>query len=165
MVLGILRKEKLLQLSFSDNKVASCLCFDRQQSRQSKVMPPLMGKLSGRVKAAPGKCFAWIVFLRGSYCIITHLTKLLFHSLSDSSSEYSDWTADAGINLQPPKRPTRRPVQPQGYSSSEEEEGEDKGKEAQKRETEKRKKPKETKQVSYHDLRLQRWKHWLCFRF
>uniref|UniRef100_A0A096M3M4 Bromodomain and WD repeat domain containing 3 n=1 Tax=Poecilia formosa TaxID=48698 RepID=A0A096M3M4_POEFO len=44
-------------------------------------------------------------------------------SSSDSSSEYSDWTADAGINLQPPKRPTRRPVRPAGYSSSEEEEG------------------------------------------
>lgn len=71
-----------------------------------------------------------------------------FHSPSDSSSEYSDWTADAGINLQPPKRPTRRPVKGQGYSSSEEDEGEDKGKETQKRETEKRKKPKETKQVS-----------------
>uniref|UniRef100_A0A8B9Q1X5 Bromodomain and WD repeat domain containing 3 n=1 Tax=Apteryx owenii TaxID=8824 RepID=A0A8B9Q1X5_APTOW len=26
----------------------------------------------------------------------------------DSSSEYSDWTADAGINLQPPKRQTRQ---------------------------------------------------------
>uniref|UniRef100_A0A3Q3KJK9 Bromo domain-containing protein n=1 Tax=Monopterus albus TaxID=43700 RepID=A0A3Q3KJK9_MONAL len=65
-------------------------------------------------------------------------------SSSDSSSEYSDWTADAGINLQPPKRPTRRPVQPPDYSSSEEEEGNDKAKE--KRENEKRKKPKETKQ-------------------
>uniref|UniRef100_A0A8C5F4Z3 Bromo domain-containing protein n=1 Tax=Gadus morhua TaxID=8049 RepID=A0A8C5F4Z3_GADMO len=43
----------------------------------------------------------------------------------DSSSEYSDWTADAGINLQPPKRPTRRLTRPQGYSSSEEEEEED----------------------------------------
>uniref|UniRef100_A0AAX7VKN3 Bromo domain-containing protein n=1 Tax=Astatotilapia calliptera TaxID=8154 RepID=A0AAX7VKN3_ASTCA len=39
-------------------------------------------------------------------------------SSSDSSSEYSDWTADAGINLQPPKRPTRRPVQPPDYSMS-----------------------------------------------
>uniref|UniRef100_A0A3B4Y640 Bromodomain and WD repeat domain containing 3 n=1 Tax=Seriola lalandi dorsalis TaxID=1841481 RepID=A0A3B4Y640_SERLL len=67
-------------------------------------------------------------------------------SSSDSSSEYSDWTADAGINLQPPKRPTRRPVQPAGYSSSEEEEGDDKAKEAKKRENEKKKKPKETKQ-------------------
>uniref|UniRef100_A0A8D0AJC2 Bromodomain and WD repeat domain containing 3 n=1 Tax=Sander lucioperca TaxID=283035 RepID=A0A8D0AJC2_SANLU len=67
-------------------------------------------------------------------------------SSSDSSSEYSDWTADAGINLQPPKRPTRRPVQPQGYSSSEEEEGDGKAKEAKKRDNEKRKKPKETKQ-------------------
>uniref|UniRef100_A0A3Q3EFY0 Bromodomain and WD repeat domain containing 3 n=1 Tax=Labrus bergylta TaxID=56723 RepID=A0A3Q3EFY0_9LABR len=46
-------------------------------------------------------------------------------SSSDSSSEYSDWTADAGINLQPPKRSSRRPVQPQGYSSSEEEEEEE----------------------------------------
>ena len=68
-------------------------------------------------------------------------------SSSDSSSEYSDWTADAGINLQPPKRPTRRPVKPPDYSSSEEEEGEDKANEAKKRENEKRKKPKETKQV------------------
>uniref|UniRef100_A0A4W6FJF4 Bromodomain and WD repeat domain containing 3 n=1 Tax=Lates calcarifer TaxID=8187 RepID=A0A4W6FJF4_LATCA len=51
-------------------------------------------------------------------------------SIIDSSSEYSDWTADAGINLQPPKRSTRRPVQPSGYSSSEEEEeGDDKAKE------------------------------------
>uniref|UniRef100_A0A4W6FJP5 Bromodomain and WD repeat domain containing 3 n=1 Tax=Lates calcarifer TaxID=8187 RepID=A0A4W6FJP5_LATCA len=66
---------------------------------------------------------------------------------TDSSSEYSDWTADAGINLQPPKRSTRRPVQPSGYSSSEEEEeGDDKAKEVKKRENEKRKKPKETKQ-------------------
>uniref|UniRef100_A0A8B9NL93 Bromodomain and WD repeat-containing protein 1 n=1 Tax=Accipiter nisus TaxID=211598 RepID=A0A8B9NL93_9AVES len=32
----------------------------------------------------------------------------LFIIYSDSSSEYSDWTADAGINLQPPKRQTRQ---------------------------------------------------------
>uniref|UniRef100_A0A663MRD5 Bromodomain and WD repeat domain containing 3 n=1 Tax=Athene cunicularia TaxID=194338 RepID=A0A663MRD5_ATHCN len=32
----------------------------------------------------------------------------LFIIHSDSSSEYSDWTADAGINLQPPKRQTRQ---------------------------------------------------------
>lgn len=41
-------------------------------------------------------------------------TEVLFFFLqryiiySDSSSEYSDWTADAGINLQPPKRQTRQ---------------------------------------------------------
>ncbi|XP_037323684.2 bromodomain and WD repeat-containing protein 3 isoform X2 [Pungitius pungitius] len=67
-------------------------------------------------------------------------------SSGGSSSEYSDWTADAGINLQPPKRLTRRPVQPKGYSSSEEEEVDGKEKEAKKRDSEKRKKPKETKQ-------------------
>lgn len=70
--------------------------------------------------------------------------------LSESSSEYSDWTADAGINLQPPKRPTRRLVQPSGYSSSEEEEGGDEAKEAKKKEIEKRKKPKVTKKVRAH---------------
>lgn len=79
--------------------------------------------------------------------IIAQLTSPFF-ILSDASSEYSDWTADAGINLQPPKRSSRRPVQPQGYSSSEEEEGDDKAKETKKKENEKRKKPKETKQVS-----------------
>ena len=39
---------------------------------------------------------------------------------SDSSSEYSDWTADAGINLQPPKRQTRQATR-KICSSSEEE--------------------------------------------
>ncbi|XP_038657438.1 bromodomain and WD repeat-containing protein 1-like isoform X2 [Scyliorhinus canicula] len=42
------------------------------------------------------------------------------HSSSDSSSEYSDWTANAGINLQPPKRPTRRRA-PRIVSSSDDE--------------------------------------------
>lgn len=70
-----------------------------------------------------------------------------FSILSDSSSDYSDWTADAGINLQPPKRSTRRPAQPQGYSSSEEEDGDNKTKEAKKNE-EKKKKSRETKQVT-----------------
>ncbi|CAL8234027.1 unnamed protein product, partial [Boreogadus saida] len=92
-------------------------------------------------------------------------------SSSDSSSEYSDWTADAGINLQPPKRPTRRLTRPQGYSSSEEEEEEeeeqqqqeeeegedgeegerppkrDRTKKEKKKKEKKKKKSKETKQV------------------
>uniref|UniRef100_A0A672MKX9 Bromodomain and WD repeat domain containing 3 n=1 Tax=Sinocyclocheilus grahami TaxID=75366 RepID=A0A672MKX9_SINGR len=56
---------------------------------------------------------------------------------SDSSSEYSDWTADAGINLQPPTRTTRRlPARVVGSSSSEDEEGTGKR-------TEKKKKPKQ----------------------
>ncbi|KAJ8405733.1 hypothetical protein AAFF_G00311700 [Aldrovandia affinis] len=69
-------------------------------------------------------------------------------SSSDSSSEYSDWTADAGINLQPPKRPTRRQTRHPGNSSSEEEEaeGEGEGEESKRRQLEKRKKSKQTKQ-------------------
>ncbi|MGH0178732.1 UNVERIFIED_CONTAM: hypothetical protein FKN15_078317 [Acipenser sinensis] len=62
-------------------------------------------------------------------------------SSSDSSSEYSDWTADAGINLQPPKRQTRQAVR--RVRSSSEEEDEDHGKERKR--PEKRKKPKQTK--------------------
>ncbi|MEQ2184563.1 hypothetical protein GOODEAATRI_009242 [Goodea atripinnis] len=72
-----------------------------------------------------------------------------------------DWTADAGINLQPPKRPTRRPVRPAGYSSSEEEEGGDETtKEAKKRENEQKKKPKEPKQKptsSLAELNAEEW--------
>uniref|UniRef100_A0A673KRE5 Bromo domain-containing protein n=1 Tax=Sinocyclocheilus rhinocerous TaxID=307959 RepID=A0A673KRE5_9TELE len=70
---------------------------------------------------------------------------------SDSSSEYSDWTADAGINLQPPKRPTRRPARVAGSSSSEDEEGTGQGEgeaERTSKRTKKKKKPKQTKQRS-----------------
>ncbi|XP_051877106.1 bromodomain and WD repeat-containing protein 3 isoform X4 [Pristis pectinata] len=45
-------------------------------------------------------------------------------SSSDSSSEYSDWTADAGINLQPPKRLVRRIVRRNSSSSEDEKMGE-----------------------------------------
>ncbi|XP_013919702.1 PREDICTED: bromodomain and WD repeat-containing protein 3-like [Thamnophis sirtalis] len=58
---------------------------------------------------------------------------------SDSSSEYSDWTADAGINLQPPKRQTRQMARQISSSSEDEHVKETKGQE------EKRKKPKQTR--------------------
>uniref|UniRef100_A0A4W3HKD3 Bromodomain and WD repeat-containing protein 1 n=1 Tax=Callorhinchus milii TaxID=7868 RepID=A0A4W3HKD3_CALMI len=58
--------------------------------------------------------------------------------LTDSSSEYSDWTTDAGINLQPPKRLVRRAVR-HISSSSEDEKMEG-------RLPVKRKKPKQSKQ-------------------
>ncbi|ETE60564.1 Bromodomain and WD repeat-containing protein 3, partial [Ophiophagus hannah] len=60
-------------------------------------------------------------------------------SSSDSSSEYSDWTADAGINLQPPKRQTRQAARQICSSSEDEHVKETKGQE------EKRKKPKQTR--------------------
>lgn len=69
---------------------------------------------------------------------------------SDSSSEYSDWTADAGINLQPPKRTTRRQARlARSSSSEEEEEGPGQGEgddERASKSQEKKKKPKQTKQ-------------------
>uniref|UniRef100_A0A8C5WYV0 Bromodomain and WD repeat domain containing 3 n=1 Tax=Laticauda laticaudata TaxID=8630 RepID=A0A8C5WYV0_LATLA len=57
----------------------------------------------------------------------------------DSSSEYSDWTADAGINLQPPKRQTRQTARQICSSSEDEHVKETKGQE------EKHKKPKQTR--------------------
>ena len=38
------------------------------------------------------------------------------------SSDYSDWTADSRMNLQPPKRTSQRPIKKKKISSSEEEE-------------------------------------------
>ncbi|KAL8181044.1 UNVERIFIED_CONTAM: Bromodomain and WD repeat-containing protein 3, partial [Gekko kuhli] len=60
-------------------------------------------------------------------------------SSSDSSSEYSDWTADAGINLQPPKRQTRQAARKICSSSEDENTKDTKGQE------EKRKKSKQTR--------------------
>jgi hypothetical protein len=41
------------------------------------------------------------------------------------SSDYSDWTADAGLSLQPPKRRSARQVKRRHFSSEETEEDED----------------------------------------
>uniref|UniRef100_A0A5F9CX58 Bromodomain and WD repeat domain containing 3 n=1 Tax=Oryctolagus cuniculus TaxID=9986 RepID=A0A5F9CX58_RABIT len=60
------------------------------------------------------KVFSDTRFLKGS----SYTFRDSFNS--DSSSEYSDWTADAGINLQPPKRQTRQATR-KFCSSSEEE--------------------------------------------
>ncbi|XP_055500126.1 bromodomain and WD repeat-containing protein 3 isoform X1 [Leucoraja erinacea] len=65
---------------------------------------------------------------------------------SDSSSEYSDWTADAGINLQPPKRLVRRKVRHNRSSSDDEKMGE--------RLAVKRKKSKQSKQKRPGELAL-----------
>uniref|UniRef100_A0A3B4A202 Bromodomain and WD repeat domain containing 3 n=1 Tax=Periophthalmus magnuspinnatus TaxID=409849 RepID=A0A3B4A202_9GOBI len=81
-------------------------------------------------------------------------------SSSDSSSEYSDWTADAGINLQPPKRSSRRPAPPAGYSSSDDEGGEDKNTEP-KKDSEDQKKPKQTKQKQTSSLGGRNAEEWL----
>lgn len=45
----------------------------------------------------------------------------MFAFSSDSSSSYSDWTADAGINLQPPLRTSARRRITRFCSSSEDE--------------------------------------------
>ncbi|XP_071998180.1 PH-interacting protein isoform X1 [Engystomops pustulosus] len=66
-------------------------------------------------------------------------------SSSDYSSDYSDWTADAGINLQPPKKMTKLKNK-KAESSSDAEEGNEKFK--QKQNKKERKKGADEKDVS-----------------
>ncbi|XP_055492061.1 PH-interacting protein isoform X1 [Leucoraja erinacea] len=64
-------------------------------------------------------------------------------SSSDYSSDYSDWTADVGINLQPPKKSSRQQAK-KTASSSEDEGDKEKGKEKEiKKERKKHKEDKE----------------------
>uniref|UniRef100_A0A8C7LIL3 Bromodomain and WD repeat domain containing 3 n=1 Tax=Oncorhynchus kisutch TaxID=8019 RepID=A0A8C7LIL3_ONCKI len=77
--------------------------------------------------------------------LLSHSSQFFQEKCVVSSSDYSDWTADAGINLQPPKRTSRRQVRPPGGSSSSEE-AEGQGEEAGRKQAEKKKKPKQTKQ-------------------
>lgn len=82
----------------------------------------------------------------------------LFFPSSDYSSDYSDWTADAGINLQPPKKIPKHKTKKAESSSDEEEESEKQKQKQIKKERKKvneekdgpvspkKKKPKERKQ-------------------
>ncbi|XP_072218482.1 PH-interacting protein isoform X1 [Leuresthes tenuis] len=85
-------------------------------------------------------------------------------SSSDYSSDYSDWTADAGINLEPPKKS----VKVKKKSSGSEEDGEKKreGKKEKKKDKAdkdgalpKKKKPKEKKRAEFQEqgLTLEEW--------
>lgn len=83
--------------------------------------------------------------------------KSFFFPSSDYSSDYSDWTADAGINLQPPKKVPKHKTK-KAESSSDEEESENQKQKHIKKERKKaneekdgptspkKKKPKERKQ-------------------
>ncbi|NXT80030.1 BRWD1 protein, partial [Zapornia atra] len=66
-------------------------------------------------------------------------------SSSDSSSRYSDWIADAGINLQPPVRTSRRKAV-RYCSTSEDEVSAEKSSPPKRRRRKRRKKPKPKKQ-------------------
>ncbi|XP_060240673.1 PH-interacting protein isoform X1 [Meriones unguiculatus] len=97
-------------------------------------------------------------------------------SSSDYSSDYSDWTADAGINLQPPKKVPKHKTKKAESSSDEEEESENQKQKHIKKERKKtndekdgptspkKKKPKERKQkrlavgeLTENGLTLEEW--------
>ncbi|XP_066556404.1 PH-interacting protein isoform X2 [Amia ocellicauda] len=84
-------------------------------------------------------------------------------SSSDYSSDYSDWTADAGINLQPPKKTVRHKKK---NTSSSEEDGEKKKEKENKKDRKKekgdkdgtlpkKKKPKERKRLPVEEFQEQ----------
>uniref|UniRef100_A0AAY4C4D3 Bromo domain-containing protein n=1 Tax=Denticeps clupeoides TaxID=299321 RepID=A0AAY4C4D3_9TELE len=76
---------------------------------------------------------------------------------SDYSSDYSDWTADAGINLEPPKAKTSRPRKKNASSS--EEDGEKKKDKDGKRDRKKEKTEKDGRLPALRDqgLTLEEW--------
>ncbi|KAM9003270.1 PH-interacting protein isoform X1 [Sarcophilus harrisii] len=97
-------------------------------------------------------------------------------SSSDYSSDYSDWTADAGINLQPPKKVPKHKLKKAESSSEDEEESEKQKQKQIKKERKKgneekdgttspkKKKPKERKQkrlavgeLTENGLTLEEW--------
>uniref|UniRef100_A0A8D2QU52 Bromodomain and WD repeat-containing protein 1 n=1 Tax=Zosterops lateralis melanops TaxID=1220523 RepID=A0A8D2QU52_ZOSLA len=65
-------------------------------------LPPGISKLCEQIE-----CLDFPIHF-GETEVFCSLSYNFFIICSDSSSEYSDWTADAGINLQPPKRQTRQ---------------------------------------------------------
>uniref|UniRef100_A0A8C0C1Y5 Bromodomain and WD repeat-containing protein 1 n=1 Tax=Buteo japonicus TaxID=224669 RepID=A0A8C0C1Y5_9AVES len=75
------------------------------------------------------------------------------NSSSDSSSRYSDWIADAGINLQPPVRTSRRKAI-RYCSTSEDEVSAEKSSPPKRRRRKRRKKPKPKKQEEVLNLEL-----------
>ncbi|XP_025781286.1 PH-interacting protein [Puma concolor] len=74
-------------------------------------------------------------------------------SSSDYSSDYSDWTADAGINLQPPKKIPKHKTK-KAESSSDEEESE---KQKQKQIKKERKKRLAVGELTENGLTLEEW--------
>uniref|UniRef100_A0A8C9XP76 Pleckstrin homology domain interacting protein n=1 Tax=Sander lucioperca TaxID=283035 RepID=A0A8C9XP76_SANLU len=87
---------------------------------------------------------------------------ILYGGATDYSSDYSDWTADAGINLEPPKKS----VKVKKKSSSSEEDGEKKrdGKKERKKDKAdkdgalpKKKQPKEKRKFQEQGLTLEEW--------
>uniref|UniRef100_A0A8C6NBR0 Bromodomain and WD repeat-containing protein 1 n=1 Tax=Melopsittacus undulatus TaxID=13146 RepID=A0A8C6NBR0_MELUD len=75
-------------------------------------LPPGISKVQEECRAAKGEIEISLYTVEKKRKPSHTLQRCCFLSsfiiYSDSSSEYSDWTADAGINLQPPKRQTRQ---------------------------------------------------------
>uniref|UniRef100_A0A8C9V2Q1 Bromodomain and WD repeat domain containing 3 n=1 Tax=Scleropages formosus TaxID=113540 RepID=A0A8C9V2Q1_SCLFO len=102
------------------SKVNTSPKISRRQRGPPVSLPP-----TGKGTAVPGEFQS---LLKSFVCLMSLREQITFtsslpHPHSDSSSEYSDWTADIGINLQPPRRSVIALIQNLGSSSSEEDEG------------------------------------------
>uniref|UniRef100_A0A8D0DKY4 Bromodomain and WD repeat domain containing 3 n=1 Tax=Salvator merianae TaxID=96440 RepID=A0A8D0DKY4_SALMN len=84
-------------------------------------------------------------------------------SSSDSTSEYSDWTADAGINLQPPKRQTRQAARKICSSSEDEHMKDTKGQEERPKKVKQTRRKKPSGLLSMDGEPTEEWfaPHWI----
>uniref|UniRef100_A0A8C2B1Z6 PH-interacting protein n=1 Tax=Cyprinus carpio TaxID=7962 RepID=A0A8C2B1Z6_CYPCA len=87
--------------------------------------------------------------------IQSHTYMHIYYNYSDYSSDYSDWTADAGINLEPPKKTSVKKKKKNASSSEEDGEKKKDSKKERRKEKQdkdgalpKKKKPKEKRKVS-----------------
>lgn len=82
---------------------------------------------------------------------------------SDYSSDYSDWTADAGINLQPPKKVPKHKTKKAESSSDEEEESENQKQKHIKKERKKQMKKKMDQHHQRKKAQRKETKGWFKF--
>uniref|UniRef100_A0A8C3L3V1 Bromodomain and WD repeat domain containing 1 n=1 Tax=Chrysolophus pictus TaxID=9089 RepID=A0A8C3L3V1_CHRPC len=111
---------------------------DLQAWRRRVVVPEIPPSL-----LRSGNKYTTLKILTTQFCICIPCDVLVV--VSDSSSRYSDWIADAGINLQPPVRTSRRKAV-RYCSTSEDEVSAGKSSPPKRRRRKRRKKPRPKKQ-------------------
>uniref|UniRef100_A0A8C2T8Y8 Bromodomain and WD repeat-containing protein 1 n=1 Tax=Coturnix japonica TaxID=93934 RepID=A0A8C2T8Y8_COTJA len=114
---SLLRKQEKYRIAKGEEERALYQSERRRKSFQS----------SDKVRSVGLTDISILKVLTNQFCICIPRDALVM--VSDSSSRYSDWIADAGINLQPPVRTSRR--KPVRYCSTSEDEKEKKKKKAQ----------------------------------
>uniref|UniRef100_A0A671LAX7 PH-interacting protein-like n=1 Tax=Sinocyclocheilus anshuiensis TaxID=1608454 RepID=A0A671LAX7_9TELE len=141
----------------------------RENCREEQLIPQMGLTSSGKKRRQTVSLWSLSVFLLLKIIIEPHKYAGSVYNYSDYSSDYSDWTADAGINLEPPKKTSVKKKKKKNASSSEEdgEKKKDSKKERRKEKQDKdgalpkKKKPKEKRkripELQNQGLTLEEW--------